>query len=187
MAKKRKKNRVSAENMGPAIYVASLSDYNAGRLHGRWIDITLGYDHIVDEIEDMLSESDEDIAEEWAIHDYQDFGELRIGEHEDLEQIAELGELYDKRGDLVFGIISHFGGLEHIDEAKEALEDNYAGVYDSLADYAESELEESGQLDRVPDFLRGYIDFESYASDLEMSGDVFTIEIGNELHVFRSR
>jgi hypothetical protein len=30
----------SAKKRGPRIYVASLSDYNAGRLHGVWLEAT---------------------------------------------------------------------------------------------------------------------------------------------------
>ena len=33
---------MSAATSGPRIYVASLSDYNAGRLHGEWIDADQG-------------------------------------------------------------------------------------------------------------------------------------------------
>ena len=34
----------------PRIYVASLSDYNAGRLHGTWINASYGADEIREEI-----------------------------------------------------------------------------------------------------------------------------------------
>jgi len=42
----------------PRIYVASLSDYNAGHLHGRWIDATQDLEDIYLEIKEMLRESD---------------------------------------------------------------------------------------------------------------------------------
>ena len=50
----------------PRIYVASLADYNAGRLHGRWIDADQPIEVIREEIAEMLTESKEPIAEEWA-------------------------------------------------------------------------------------------------------------------------
>jgi len=43
----------------PRIYVASLADYNAGRLHGRWIDANQSADSIRDEIAQMLTESED--------------------------------------------------------------------------------------------------------------------------------
>lgn len=39
------------------IYVACLASYNNGILHGRWIDTTLGEDHIRKQIEAILSRS----------------------------------------------------------------------------------------------------------------------------------
>lgn len=60
-------------NDTPRIYVACLASYNAGILHGRWIDAT-DAEVIHEGIEDMLSESQEPIPEEWAIHDYEGFG-----------------------------------------------------------------------------------------------------------------
>ena len=61
----------------PRIYVACLSSYNAGRLHGRWIDCDQTAEEIREEIRLMLEESPEPWAEEWAIHDYEGFGGLR--------------------------------------------------------------------------------------------------------------
>lgn len=52
----------------PRIYVACLAAYNAGRLHGRWIDADKGQDQIWAEVRQMLKESPESRAEEWAIH-----------------------------------------------------------------------------------------------------------------------
>lgn len=74
----------------PRIYAACLASYNAGSLHGEWIDAT-DADEIREGIENMLSESRQPIAEEWAIHDYENFGGLRLSEYADLDKVAELG------------------------------------------------------------------------------------------------
>jgi hypothetical protein len=68
------------ERPTPKIYVASLSDYNAGRLHGRWIDANQPTHGIWSDIGDMLAESPEPGAEEWAIHDYEGFWPLELSE-----------------------------------------------------------------------------------------------------------
>ena len=75
---------ITEQRLQPRIYVASLSDYNAGRLHGRWIDATQGVDAVQAEVVAMLAESREAVAEEWAIHDYDEFAGVRLGEWEDL-------------------------------------------------------------------------------------------------------
>lgn len=53
----------------PRIYVASLSDYNNGLLHGEWIDAGQEPDEIHEQVQAMLAESESPGAEEWAIHD----------------------------------------------------------------------------------------------------------------------
>ena len=81
---------ITEQRLQPRIYVASLSDYNAGRLHGRWIDATQGVDAVQEEVNAMLAESREAVAEEWAIHNYDEFAGVRLGEWEDLARICEL-------------------------------------------------------------------------------------------------
>ena len=61
--------------------------------------------------------------------------------------------------------------------------ERYNGEYESLADFAE-ELTASPPLE-IPETLKYYIDYKSMARDMEMNGDVFTIETGyKEIHVF---
>lgn len=167
----------------PRIYVASLSDYNDSRLHGRWIDAT-DADDMREEIKAMLAESRDPYAEEWAIHDHDNFAGVSIGEYEDLDRVAEVAELIEEYGALAAGVISYYGGLENLEEAKTALTDNYAGSADSLEDWAAELLDGTGELESLPERLRGYFDYEAYARDIEMSGDIFTIEVDGTVHVF---
>jgi antirestriction protein len=76
----------------PRIYVASLSDYNAGRLHGAWIDASQDLDEVWRQVSEMLAASPEPIAEEWAIHDYDNFGPLRLDEYESLCTVVGLAQ-----------------------------------------------------------------------------------------------
>jgi hypothetical protein len=55
---------------GLRIYVASLSDYNDGVLHGAWINADQEADELHGDVGAMLRESIQPWAEEWAIHDY---------------------------------------------------------------------------------------------------------------------
>ena len=61
-------------------------------------------------------------------------------------------------------------------------EENYCGYYKSLADFAEELTEETTQ---IPENLSYYIDYERMERDMELSGDVFTIETGyEEVYIF---
>ena len=171
----------------PRIYVACLSSYNAGKLHGRWIECDQTVDDIRTQIKEMLSQSPEPLAEEWAIHDYENFDGVCLHEYECLDDIAAFCELREKWGGLLSHVVSHCGGLSQLDEATKKLEEDYAGEAESLADWAEKDLTDTGQLEKVPESLRYYIDFRKYARDLELSGDVFTIEADSKVHVFRNQ
>ena len=180
------KERAAACEERPRIYVASLSDYNAGRLHGRWIDADQPSDDIRAEIAAMLAESREPVAEEWAIHDYENFGGLRLSEWEDLDRVSEVAKLIGEHGVLFAKLLSHFGGASDVEEARRHMEEAYRGAFDSLADYA-AELAEDcygDAMSALPEFLRYHIDYDGIARDLELGGDVFTVECGGKVHVF---
>jgi antirestriction protein len=64
----------------PLIYVVCLAAYNARILHGQWIPAAQDADSLHKEVQELLKQSPEPLAEEWAIHDYEGFGEIRIDE-----------------------------------------------------------------------------------------------------------
>jgi antirestriction protein len=170
----------------PRIYVASLSDYNAGRLHGRWIYADEGAEEILRQVTEMLADSGEEIAEEWAIHDYEGFGSLRLSEHEDLDKVAQLGALIAEHGELFASLTANFGGTDGIEQAQRYMDEGYCGDFDSLEDYAREFVEEcyGAEIEKLPEFIRYHIDFEGIARDMELNGDVFTIEHDHRVHVF---
>ncbi len=69
-----------------------------------------------------------------------------------------------------------------MDDAKKATKENYCGCYKSLADYAEVLTED---LSQIPENLVFYIDYERMGRDMELSGDIYTIETSfEEIHIF---
>ncbi|MCL2646958.1 MAG: antirestriction protein ArdA [Phycisphaerales bacterium] len=172
----------------PQIYVASLADYNSGRLHGRWIAADQSAHVIREQIGQMLAESKEPIAEEWAIHDYANFAGLSLSEYEDLDKVAELAFLITQHGPLFAALASHFGGTSGIADARRYMEEGYQGEYDSLEDYAHELTEEccGDVLKTLPDFIRHNIDWEAIAHDMDLNGDVITFEIDGRTHVFNA-
>jgi len=168
----------------PRVYVADLAAYNAGKLNGAWIDADQEVDQIRAEIAQMLAASPEPGAEEYAIHDYEGFGPLKLEEYMDMEEVARLGQLISEHGDLFAHVVDHFG-RDYIDEAVRVMEESYAGEYDSLADWAEQFAEDTGAPDCGP--YKSYIDWERVANDAEMGGDIFAIQTGDgRVHVFHA-
>jgi len=172
----------------PRIYVASLSDYNAGLLHGKWIDADQDAEAIHAAIAAMLAGSKEPIAEEWAIHDYEGFGGLSLGEYESIETVAEVALLLAEHGGMFGALVEHFGGLSDLDEAKRCIESGYHGTFESIEDYVCDFVEDcyGDSLKGLPDFIRHHLDYEGMARDMEISGDIFTVEYQGEVHIFSS-
>ena len=168
--------------MTPRIYVADLAAYNNATLRGQWIDATQDPEDILAEIQKMLAGSPEPEAEEWAIHDYEDFGDLRLSEFEDIENVSRVAKLIEEHGPLVSALVSHFGGLRYLDEAERALEESYQGTFRDLAEWAENHAEDTGIDCGEP--WRNYIDFERWGADAEMGGDIFTLDVPEGVAVF---
>jgi antirestriction protein len=162
------------------IYGADLTAYNNGKLHGVWIEVLS--DDIQEQINDMLKCSPESFAEEWEIHDYEGFGDLRLSEFQSIESVSEIAcFLYEYE---VFGaaLLNHWN--DNIDEAKKAAEDSYQGCYESLADYAKAITEDKSE---IPNYLHYYIDYEHLSRDMQSNGEVYSIELGYQnVHVFLS-
>lgn len=91
-------SRDAPDPVEPRIYVASLSDYNNGYLHGRWIRATQTSEHIYDEIQQMLATSPSPSAEEWAIHDHEGFATLALAETVSIEALSRLAKRFTQLG-----------------------------------------------------------------------------------------
>ena len=162
------------------IYVADLAAYNAGYLHGVWIDACSDIDDIWEQVKTMLAESPVENSEEFSIHDYEGFGGYQLSEYEGIGAAHEIACFIEENPKIGGELLNNFGG--DLDEARTAAEENYSGCYKSLADYAQELTEEITQ---IPDNLSFYIDYERMGRDMELSGDVFTIETAfDEVHIF---
>lgn len=170
----------------PRIYAASLSDYNAGRLHGAWIDADQEPDELHVAVTAMLAASHEPGAEEWAIHDYEGFGPVELSEYESLERVSLLATGITEHG-LGFAAWATTAGTEPA--ALRLFEEAYRGHWESVTAYAEELLDDLGAtevLERVPDWLQPYVqlDVEGFARDLRLGGDVRTVSSDGGVWVF---
>lgn len=168
------------------IYVASLSDYNAGVLHGEWIDATQEPDDLHEQVRAMLERSPTGGAEEFAIHDYEHFGHYQTSEYDDLEWISRVARGIETHG-LAFSAWAEH--RRHEPEDFDKFEDAYLGNWGSLTEYAEELLDDLGYLDlsdRMPESIAPYVrvDVEAFARDLELSGDITCVEHSRGVWLF---
>ena len=128
----------------------------------------------------MLAASPIAGAEEWAIHDCEGFGGVRIEEYSGLDTVVELACFIAEQGEVGAALLDHFD--TDLDEARAAIADCYLGTHASLADYVQDVTEETTP---IPESLRSYIDWRAMARDAELSGDLFTITTAwDVVHVF---
>ena len=168
------------ETLKPRIYVACLASYNIGILCGEWIDADQSKDEILTEIQKILKSSSIDGAEEFAIHDYDDFWEAELGEYPGIETVAKVGEFLVEHGRLGARIFDYCG--QDLEQAEKMIEERYYGEYESLEDYAREYIENCYDL---PEFVKTYFDYDRYGRDLELGDDVVTLRTGyQEVHIF---
>lgn len=198
----------STKSTGRRIYVACLASYNAGTLHGEWIDADQDADVIHEEIQTILRRSPHPnvmvdcpecencesegcsecggkgqvpSAEEWAIHDYEGFGDIKLGEGESIERVAEIAELLAEHG-LAFAAYVDHVGADFGDE--QGFQDAYCGEWDTEVAYAENLFDEC-YAHEIPENLRYYIDYEAFSRDLFMSDNYSVDNPSGGVFVFR--
>lgn len=165
-----------------SVYFASLSDYNAGLLHGVWVDFNQcdDADDVRSAISSMLASSPADYtaAGEYAIHDYSLPVTMHIPEHADIDVLwAFYSALRDLPEDDVIAFCDFLENeafptdVEAMNACVENFSSVYQGSYDSEADFAEYIVDYLGLLAKAPEELQYYFDYERYGRDLFLSGD----------------
>jgi antirestriction protein len=176
-----RKERECTDENTPKIYVACLSAYNSGHLHGLWIDAAQDREDIEDNIKWMLSWSPVDEpCEEWAIHDYENFHGFSLGEYESLDYVSKLAQVLDDAEDAVAMAAWLDYAKDRINEPDldKLVEDfgfHYCGHWDSERDfiYKSDEIEEMfnwSEFEKKFQFWSFHIDWDSVARDLFIQG-----------------
>lgn len=166
-------------NFEPKIYVACLAAYNNGILFGDWIDANQDADQINESIQAMLKKSPITNAEEWAIHDFEDFGGIKLNESEDIENVAAIAAFLVEHGELGAEVLNYSGN--DIEDAEKLIEEGYQGHFDSEEEFATQLYQECYE---IPPHLEFYIDYKAVARDLFIN-DYFSLDGKSGVHVFR--
>lgn len=170
----------------PRIYVASLAAYNSGYLHGIWVDPTVPLDDVNAAIGRMLRTSPVQPSEEWAIHDYEGFGPLRLDEYESIPDVVAVAQGIAQHGAAYAVWVSLLDpGERHA--AMDLFEDHFEGVYESYREFGEQLLEMYDvDLDRMdlPESVRDYVRVDTEALGRDWAGSVRSCWFDDHLYVF---
>lgn len=153
------------------VYIVNLGKYVEGEAAGAWFTLPVDKEVVAERL--GLG----GVYEEVAIHDYE--LPFYIGEYESLDELNRLaeviGELPDDIRDNLSDLVDEFGSVDGVAEAAEDLL-YYDGC--SVEEVARELIEDSGALDGLREDLRGYFDYEAYARDLKLNGDIIECSRG---------
>lgn len=85
--------------------------------------------------------------------------------------------------------------VSDLDDIERAAKDSFEGEYDNLEDYASNLVEDaySESLKDLPNFIRYNIDYAAIGRDMEMGGEVYTVDSNdyepnsNGIYVFNTQ
>jgi len=162
----------------PQVWIGSLADYNAGILTGDWVDAATSADELETAARQIVAGSETQDAEEWAIFDYEGFGDWKIGEHEGFEVVSAVARGITEHG-LAFAAWASIHDAEP--DMLESFVDRYLGAYDSPKDWAETVMDDMGVPEllaaALPSQLQSYasIDTERWVRDAWLGGEVVIV------------
>ena len=152
----------------PKIYVACLASYNEGNLFGRWIDCAgKSASDIQAEIDLMLQNSPVEDAEEFAIHDHENFLGIELNEYETIENVVKIVECLTLHGKpFAADYLFHLEDKAYLDSGK--FQASYLGEFDSEADFVRDKFKKEGRIAELEKngLPERYIDFDRWADDL---------------------
>lgn len=172
------------------MYAVCLASYNAGILHGVWVDLDgKTADDIQAEIDAMLAASPIPGADEWAVHDWDGPSLDRFGEYPNLAEVADYVETMESLDDheqaAFLAFTDNMGA--HDDTALKSFREAYIGEYNSVEDYAQQYIDDVGLLSDVPDLIARYFNLAAFARDLVLGGDIWTADApGGGVFVFHN-
>lgn len=147
----------------PCIYVANLGAYNAGKLVGKWLDLTT-FNNDVDELQEAIDRIANYLGpvygDEWAIHDYSNMPSS-LGENPDLDLLLDVAQAVDVHG---FNQVNAFCSLHDVADLS-SFDDLYDGEWRSFQEFSDT-LFDDVYLHEVPESIAPYIDYEKFAQDL---------------------
>ena len=166
--------------MPARIYVGTYAKYNAGSIAGAWINLE-GHDK--DSFAAACRELHQNESDpELMFQDYEGFPKEFYHESHISDSLFDWLELGGDDRELLAVYVDSVNSDGDIGQAR----DSFEGKADSEADWAAEHLESTGGLDGVPEHLKNYIDFESFARDARLGGGISFIRHNGELWAFNT-
>lgn len=162
------------------IYVGTYRKYNEGSLKGDWLDLA-DYANKDDFLEACTELHSDEVDPELMFQDWEDIPSRFISESNIDERVWEWLELSEDEREVVTAYMEDIDHMASISTAMEC----YEGSHDSPEDWARDFWDQTGMVSEVPEFAQNYIDYEQYARDAQLGGDMTFVENGGKVRAFR--
>jgi antirestriction protein len=186
------------------VWIGCLAAYNAGRLHGEWVDAT-DLDELAEAQKRVLRTSPAPFADEPFIADYNAFGSACVsllGEYPQLDDVVKIATALEEHGD-AFRAWVELGVTTDVDDLVDRFEQVYRGEWESRREFAQQTVDDIGwgnvpaqplYLSEYPsatsprtvnvfEELASYLDWDAIARELFM-GSYSAVEVDFKTYVF---
>ena len=163
----------------PRIYVGTFAKYNAGNLDGRWLEMR-DFENAEDFYLAARALHSDEVDPELMFSDAENIPARMISESYLSDAFFDWMELSPREREVVEVYCEEVDGSEDL---FDWILGNYLGVYDDKADWAEELLLST---DIVPKSLVGYVDYDKYARDAELNGDIIFVRRNGHTYVFNN-
>lgn len=160
------------------VYIADLTEYNHGNLMGEWFDLENDPDAMEKYIDSILSWD-----HEWAIHDHSGWYGLNPAELS-VECMIEIGQKDECEREAICLWLNNTGYHKtNPDDFMDKFKDAYRGVWEKVEDYAYEYINDVYDLDKTMGSLAMYFDYEAFARDMQLGGDICAIDGSHGVHI----
>lgn len=162
------------------VYVSTYNKYNNGSLYGEWLDLS-DYAGKEDFLEACVKLHSDESDPELMFQDWEDIPSKFIGESHIDETVWDWLALNSAERETVAIYLTE---IDHNCSIQAAL-DSYDGEHESESDWARDFWEQTGMVSQLPAFAQNYIDYEQFARDCRLGGDITFVETGRKMRAFR--
>ena len=162
------------------VYVGTHKKYNNASLGGGWLDLT-DYSDKKEFIQACLDLHEDEEDPELMFQTWEDIPANFIGESHIDEKVWEWLELSEEDRETVAIYQEDVDFNAPIEEALEC----YDGEFESEEDWAMDFWDQTGMLSQIPEHAQSYIDYEKFARDARLGGDMTFVRKGHKVRAFR--
>ena len=157
------------------IYIADLAAHNAGIQKGDWVDLD-GSEEETEILVNLIEKGMLGKDNEYAIHDYEGFEDLAPSSISGAIALAKAcDDLGDDNPRPVYCEWCEDNGHDPA-ESVDTFEEAFRGIYADAGDYARETAIDCGDISEGS-YLFHYIDWERLGREMEIGGDISTIEV----------